>query len=182
MSTQEGKSFAEQLKNTPPKKREEQKKKIPDEEYIKHVINAIKTQCEYKNNEGIHHVKGYLNKTYDTDGEYYAYYMCEIRDSLPQKKDIIARSKSDCIPHFTAKYYPNDPEHDGNHSGWGGFLFPDDSTLIKKIKAEFDELGFKNSNINFTRIEIEKTKKFLGMISFEKTGIFGYIIDVDINW
>lgn len=173
-------SFAEQLKNTPPKKEEGPKIVFSNDYYVKEVIKAIKIKCEIKNSKGIHHVKGYIHKTEDTDNEYYSYRICEILDSLPKKKDVIASSKE--FGWFTSCYYPDIPADSYALRGWNGFMFPNDDNLMKMIKKEFDKLGFSNSNINFTKIEIEKTKKFLGMVIMEKTGTFGYIIDVDINW
>ena len=78
--------------------------------------------------------------------------------------------------------YPGELYYPGSYKEWDGLVFIINDKDIIKIKEAFDKLGFKDSNINFTKVEVEKAKKSLLRTTFEKTGVFGYLIYVDIKW
>lgn len=134
--------------------------------YVNSAIEAIKFACQvgYKNKQAI---KGYLYKSRDQELEKFS---CHLVSELP-KKTI----KSEYGGEF---YYPYNP-----NAYWDGPFFDIDDRTISMIKSEFQELGLPRSSIRFDRIEIEKgTTGFMHKIAYKKTGIYGYVIFVEVNW
>ena len=136
--------------------------------YVTSVIEAIKFACKvgFKNKKA---VKGYLYKNWSSDSEMRKY-DCSVVSDLPKR--IV---KSEYGGEF---YYPFDP-----NAYWNGPVFDIDDRTISMIKSEFQNLGLPGSSIRFDRVEIEKGRpRFMHKIAYQKTGIFGYVIFVDVNW
>lgn len=150
---------------------QQNKKTYADEHYVHCIIDAIKHCCQYYRKE--RHVKGYLYK--EEDSEYHEH-SCEVHPSLVSKKDL-AREYAK-FSYNGVFYYPYDP-----NSSWKGPVFFINEGTIRKIKDAFKELGVPKATIEFRRIEIEQgSLGLMNIVSYKKTGLYGYLIYVDIIW